>query len=66
MVAPVLFLFVFGIIEIGRMLMVRQALTNAAREGCRKARKIPTSNCKNRTSTTAICAPIPIWATPPR
>ena len=36
-VAPILFLFVFGLIEIGRMMMVQQALTNAAREGSRKA-----------------------------
>ena len=36
-VAPIMFLFVFGLIEVGRMLMVQQALTNAAREGCRKA-----------------------------
>jgi hypothetical protein len=36
-VVPVFFLLIFGMIEFGRMLMVRQALTNAAREGCRKA-----------------------------
>lgn len=36
-VAPVFFLFVFGLIELGRMVMVQQALTNAAREGCRTA-----------------------------
>jgi Flp pilus assembly protein TadG len=34
-VAPVYFLFVFGIIEFGRMVMVQQILTNAAREGAR-------------------------------
>ena len=34
-VAPVYFLFVFGIIEYGRMVMVQQILTNAAREGAR-------------------------------
>jgi len=36
-VAPVFFLFAFGLIEFGRMVMVQQALTNAAREGCRTA-----------------------------
>jgi Flp pilus assembly protein TadG len=36
-VAPLLFLLILGIIEIGRMMMVQQVVTNAAREGCRKA-----------------------------
>jgi len=36
-VAPVFFLLVFGLIELGRMVMLQQALTNAAREGCRTA-----------------------------
>ncbi len=36
-VAPVLFLLVFTLFEFGRMVMVQQALTNAAREGCRVA-----------------------------
>lgn len=35
-VVPVFFLFVFGIIEIGRGLMVTHLLTNAARAGCRE------------------------------
>jgi len=35
--APVLLLAVFGLIEFGRMIMVKQAVTNAAREGCREA-----------------------------
>jgi Flp pilus assembly protein TadG len=34
-VAPVFFLLVFGMIEYGRMVMVQQILTNAAREGAR-------------------------------
>lgn len=34
-VAPVFFLLVFGMIEYGRMVMVQQLLTNAAREGAR-------------------------------
>lgn len=37
MVAPVAFLFIFALIEFSRMVMVQHALTNAAREGCRKA-----------------------------
>ena len=35
LVAPVFFLVVLGIIEFGRMAMVQQVLTNAAREGAR-------------------------------
>lgn len=34
-VAPLFFLLVFGMIEYGRMVMVRQVLTNASREGAR-------------------------------
>jgi Flp pilus assembly protein TadG len=37
LVAPVFFLFVFALIEMGRMMMIQQSLTNAAREGCRTA-----------------------------
>jgi len=36
-VAPVFFLLIFGMIEYGRMVMVQQVLTNASREGARKA-----------------------------
>jgi len=36
-VAPVFFLFVFGMIEFGRMIMVQQVITNASREGARIA-----------------------------
>ena len=36
-VAPVFFLLVLGLVEMERMLMVQQSLTNAAREGCRTA-----------------------------
>ncbi|MEM6331390.1 MAG: TadE/TadG family type IV pilus assembly protein [Planctomycetota bacterium] len=35
LVAPVFFLVVLGMIEFGRMAMVQQVLTNAAREGAR-------------------------------
>ncbi|MCC6126581.1 MAG: pilus assembly protein [Pirellulales bacterium] len=36
-IAPLFFLLVFGMIEFGRMVMVQQILTNASREGARKA-----------------------------
>jgi len=36
-VSPVLFLLIFGMIEYGRMVMVQQVITNASREGARKA-----------------------------
>jgi len=35
LVAPVLVLLVFGLLEYGRMVMVQQVLTNATREGAR-------------------------------
>jgi Flp pilus assembly protein TadG len=37
MIAPVLFMLIFGIFELTRVTMVQQAITNAAREGCRVA-----------------------------
>ena len=36
-VAPLFFLFAFALIEFGRIGLVKQALTDAARAGCRKA-----------------------------
>lgn len=36
-IAPVFFLLVIGLLEFGRLVMVQQAVSNAAREGCRKA-----------------------------
>lgn len=35
MVLPLLLVLLFGLFEVGRMLMVKQAITNAAREGAR-------------------------------
>jgi Flp pilus assembly protein TadG len=35
--APLLFLLVFGMLEYGRLIMVQQIITNASREGCRQA-----------------------------
>ena len=37
LVAPLFLLFLFGMIEFGRMVMVQQVLTNASREGARIA-----------------------------
>jgi Flp pilus assembly protein TadG len=37
LVAPLFFLLVFGMIEFGRMVMIQQVITNASREGARKA-----------------------------
>jgi Flp pilus assembly protein TadG len=37
LVAPIFFLLVLGMVEFGRMVMVQQVLTNAAREGARVA-----------------------------
>jgi hypothetical protein len=36
-VAPVFFLLMFGLVELGRTLMVQHAVTEAARAGCREA-----------------------------
>mgnify|MGYP001813581500 FL=1 len=36
-VAPVFFLLLFGLVELGRTLMVKHALTESARAGCREA-----------------------------
>ena len=36
-VAPIFILLLFGMIEYGRMVMVQQMLTNATREGARRA-----------------------------
>lgn len=36
-VAPIFFMLIVGIIEFGRMLMVEQVVTNASREGARRA-----------------------------
>jgi len=44
MVTPFIILLVFGSVEFARMMMVRQALTNAAREGCRHACLVTTQN----------------------
>ncbi len=43
-VAPFVFFLIFGSVEFSRMMMMRQALTNAAREGCRHASLVTTQN----------------------
>lgn len=42
--APVVFLLVFGSIEFSRMMMIRQALTNASRDACREACLVTTQD----------------------
>ena len=37
LVAPVFFLLILGMVEYGRMVMVQQVITNASREGARRA-----------------------------
>ena len=37
LIAPIFMLLVFGMIEYGRMMMVQQVITNASREGARRA-----------------------------
>ena len=44
LVAPFIFLLIFGSVELARLMSVRQGLTNAAREGCRKACLATTQN----------------------
>jgi Flp pilus assembly protein TadG len=53
-VAPVFFLLVFGMIEYGRMVMVQQIITNAAREGTRTA--VLDGSTTSSTKTAAINA----------
>jgi Flp pilus assembly protein TadG len=43
-VAPVFFAIVFGLVEFGRMTMVKQALSDAACVGCRTASLATTQN----------------------
>ncbi len=44
MVVPVVFAFMFGLIELSRYVMVQQALSSAAQRGCRKAMLATTVN----------------------
>lgn len=47
LVAPIFFLLVFALIEASRALNLKQALTNAAREGCRAAALATTLSSKD-------------------
>ena len=42
LVAPFILFIIFGAVEFARMMMVKQALTSAAREGCRHATLVTT------------------------
>jgi Flp pilus assembly protein TadG len=56
-VAPIFFLLLFGIIEFGRAIMVKEVLTNAAREGARLAvldSPTPTASSVRTTVTTYL------------
>jgi Flp pilus assembly protein TadG len=56
-VAPIFFMLVFGIIEFGRAIMVKEILTNAAREGARLAvldSPTPIASTVNSTVTTYL------------
>ncbi len=44
LVAPVFLLLVFGLFEFGRLTMIQQAMTDAARSGCREAVLATTRN----------------------
>lgn len=50
-VAPIFLLLVFGMIEWGRMMMVQQILTNAAREGSRRASVEEITDLEAKTAT---------------
>jgi len=53
-VAPVLLLFVFGIVEYGRFFFLYNNLTNAAREGARLAAVTPMSTTSERTAAATL------------
>ncbi|MCH8311023.1 MAG: pilus assembly protein, partial [Chloroflexi bacterium] len=50
MVAPILFVFIFALIEFGRIVMVQHTVVNAAREGCRIA-SLPTTTSVSTVDT---------------
>ena len=55
-VAPIFLLFVFGLIEYGRMVMVQQVLTNASREGARVAVLEGSTDADVVTAVVSYCA----------
>ncbi len=63
-VAPLFLVFVFGMIEYGRMVMVQQVITNASREGARRAvldgASINMTRHEQLRSTTTRCSTTPL------
>jgi Flp pilus assembly protein TadG len=59
-VAPVFFLVVLGLIELGRGLMVKHLLANAARQGCRVGIIEGKSNADINAAVTGVLAPLGI------
>ena len=53
-VAPVFFIFIFGLIEVGRGFMVSHLMANAAREGCRKGVVYGKSNTDVTTAISSL------------
>jgi Flp pilus assembly protein TadG len=61
-VAPAFFLFVLGMVEVGRGLMVQHLLLNAARQGCRAGILPSGSNTQISSAAAATLAPASITA----
>ena len=59
-VAPVFFLIVLGLIELGRGIMVKHLLANAARQGCRVGIIEGKSNADINAAVTNVLAPLGI------
>jgi Flp pilus assembly protein TadG len=60
LVAPVFFLTVLGVIELGRGLMLRHMLTNAARQGCRVGILPQNGNTEIQTAANKTLTPLGI------
>jgi Flp pilus assembly protein TadG len=58
--APILFLFLFAILEFGRAQMIRHTLDNAVYEGVRRGMSINSTENKVRERVLAITAPAAI------
>ena len=61
-IAPVFLLLVFGMIEYGRMVMVQQVITNASREGARRAVLTGATNAEVINTVVTYCtqASVPV------
>jgi Flp pilus assembly protein TadG len=59
-VAPVFFLFVLGVIELGRGIMVEHLMLNAARQGCRVGILPSNGNTEITTAVNSTLAPLGI------